>query len=169
MSGADHSDTAKLFKAAHRPQPGLEPTMICFDKVITVLLSDMASSGHQLIEHLRIGRCFVRRHRARVGAVIQSRGKEPASARQVPLLRHQYVDDLAILVDRSIQVDSAPGSFHIRFVGKPPITGHMPAGSSRVDQQRSKPLHPPKHCHVIDLDATLGQQFFHVSVDIPGF
>jgi hypothetical protein len=34
----------------------------------------------------------------------------------------------------------------------------MPAGSSRVDQQRSEPLHPPKRCHVIDVDATLGQQ-----------
>jgi hypothetical protein len=53
--------------------------MICFDAVIAVLLSEMARSGHQLIEHPRIGRCLVRRHRTRVAAVIQSPTKEPAS------------------------------------------------------------------------------------------
>jgi hypothetical protein len=103
-----------------------------------------------------------------VAAVIQSPAKEPASGRQIPLLGHQYVDDLAILVDRSIQVDPAPGNLHIRFIGKPPITGNVPAGSSRVDQQRSEPLHPTVNGHVIDRDAAFGQQLFDVSVDIPG-
>jgi hypothetical protein len=90
--------------------------MICFDQVIAVLLGEMAGSGHQLVEHTRIGRCFVRRHRARVCAVIESLGKELAGGRQVTILRHQYVDDLAILVDRPVQVDPAPGNLHIRFV-----------------------------------------------------
>ena len=98
----------------------------------------------------------------------QSPGKEPASGRHVPLLRHQYVDELAILVNRSVEVDPAPGNFHIRFVSTPPITGNVPAGSSRVDQQRSEPLHPAIHSDVIDRDAAFGQQFFDVSVDIPG-
>src|SRR5205085_8330231 len=98
VSGADHSGGAQLFEAAYRPQPSLESPMICFDKVIAVLLGEMAGSGHQLVEHTRIGRCFVRRHRARVAAVIESPGKEPASGRQVPLVRDQYVDDLAVLV-----------------------------------------------------------------------
>src|SRR5437763_7398648 len=79
VSGTDHSGRTKLFKAAHRPQSSLESPMICFEAVITVLLSEMASSGHQLIEHTRIGRCLVRRHRTRVAAVIQSPTKEPAS------------------------------------------------------------------------------------------
>jgi hypothetical protein len=34
VSGADHSGRAKLFEAAHQPQPSLEPPMICFDNVI---------------------------------------------------------------------------------------------------------------------------------------
>jgi hypothetical protein len=33
VSGADHSGGAKLFEAAHRPQPSLESPMICFDEV----------------------------------------------------------------------------------------------------------------------------------------
>ena len=46
--------------------------MICFDEVVAVLLGEMAGSGHQLVKHARIGRCFVRGHRARVGALIES-------------------------------------------------------------------------------------------------
>ena len=34
VSGADHPGGAKLFEAAHRPQPGLESPIICFDRVI---------------------------------------------------------------------------------------------------------------------------------------
>jgi hypothetical protein len=134
VSGADHSGRTKLFEAAHRPQSSLEPTMICFDQVIAVLLGEMAGSGHQLVKHPRIGRCLVRRHRARMAAVIKSPGKEPTGGRQVPLLRHQDVDDLAVLVDRSVQVGLPPGNLHIRFVCTPPITGYMPARSSHVDQ-----------------------------------
>ena len=103
VSGADHSGRAQLFEAAHRPQSSLESPMICFDAVIAVLLGEMTGSGHQLVGYTRVGRCFVRRHRARVGAVIESPGKEPASGCRVPLLRHQYVDDLAVLVDRPVQ------------------------------------------------------------------
>jgi len=109
VSRADHPDRAKLFKAAHRPQPSLESTMISFDEVIAVLLSDMASSRHQLIEHPRIGRCFVRGHRAGVGAVIESPGKEPTGGRQVPLLGHKYVNDLATLIDRSVPAQAPSG------------------------------------------------------------
>src|SRR5947209_19319462 len=85
VSGADDSGRAKLFEAAHRPQPSLESPMICFDKVIGVLLGDVAGSGHQLVEHTRIGWCSVRRHLARVCAVIEGLGEEPAGGRQVPL------------------------------------------------------------------------------------
>ncbi len=152
VSGANHSSKTKLFEAAHRPQSRLESPMICFDNIIAVLLSEMASSGHQLIQHTRIGRCLVRRHRARLAAVIQSPGKEPTSGCQVPLLRHQDIDDLAILVGRSLQVDPPPGNLHIRFIGKPPITRHMPAGPGRVDQQRSEPLHPAINGYMVDSD-----------------
>jgi hypothetical protein len=100
--------------------------------------------------------------------VIESLGEEPAGGRQVPLLGHQDVDDLAILVDRPVQVDPAPGNLHIRFVDTPPITCNVSAGSCRVDQQRSEPLHQAVDGHMIDLDAPFCQQLFDVAVDIPG-
>jgi hypothetical protein len=50
-------------------------------------------AGTSSSEHTRVGRCFVRRHRARVAAVIESPSEEPTGGRQVPLLGYQYVDD----------------------------------------------------------------------------
>ena len=43
----------------------------------------------------------------------------------------------------------------------------MPAGSNRVDQQRSEPLHPAVNGHMIDLDPALGHQLFDVSIRQP--
>jgi hypothetical protein len=49
MSCADHSRGVQPFKTTHRPQPGLQTTMICFDGVICILLHDVASGGQQFI------------------------------------------------------------------------------------------------------------------------
>jgi hypothetical protein len=54
VTGTDHTGRAEPLQTVHRPQPGLEPTMIGFDRVIGVLLHDVASAGQQLIEHTRV-------------------------------------------------------------------------------------------------------------------
>lgn len=43
----------------------------------------------------------------------------------------------------------------------------MPAWTCRLRQQRRKTLHPTKDADVIDSDATVGQQFFNVTVGEP--
>ena len=40
----------------------------------------------------------------------------------------------------------------------------MPAGAGSLGQQRREPLHPPVHADVVDLYATLSQQFLDVAV-----
>jgi hypothetical protein len=40
----------------------------------------------------------------------------------------------------------------------------VPAGPGRIHQQRGKPLHPPEDRDVLDLDATLSQQFIDISI-----
>jgi hypothetical protein len=84
VSGVDHPGGAKLFEAAHRPQRSLESPMICFDAVIGVLLGDVTGGRHSLVERTGMGRCSVRRHLVRVGAVIESLGEEPAGGLWVP-------------------------------------------------------------------------------------
>jgi hypothetical protein len=55
VPGSDHSCAAELFEPTHRSQSGFQPSGIGFDRVVSVLLGDMAGSGHQLVEHPRVG------------------------------------------------------------------------------------------------------------------
>ena len=43
----------------------------------------------------------------------------------------------------------------------------MSAGAGRVGQQRCEPLHPPVHGHVVDFDATLGEELLHIAIGEP--
>ena len=45
VPGTDDSGRVEPFQAAHRPQPGLEPAVIGLDRVVRVLLHDVACSG----------------------------------------------------------------------------------------------------------------------------
>jgi hypothetical protein len=96
--------------------------------------------------------------------MVECLGEGPVSGREIPFLRHEHVDDLAELVDRPVQRDSLSGHFGVSLVDEPLIAGSVPAGSCRVDQQWSEPLHPPEHGHVINGEAAFGQQFFDVAV-----
>ncbi len=78
-----------------------------------------------------------------------------------------HVDDLPELVDRPVQIDPPSGDFYIGLVYEPPVTGAMPAGPGRVDQQRGEPLHPAIDRDMVYLDAALGEQLFHVAVGQP--
>jgi hypothetical protein len=70
VSSADHADRAEPFEATHRPESALEPTMIRLDRIIPVLLHDVAHGRQQLIEYPRVGRCW---------SVLTSLGREPCS------------------------------------------------------------------------------------------
>ena len=52
------------------------------------------------------------------------------------------IDDLAVLVDRPIQMDPAPSNFDIALVDEPPITRRVTARLGRSNWQRSELLHP---------------------------
>jgi hypothetical protein len=43
----------------------------------------------------------------------------------------------------------------------------MPTEPGCVDQQRREPLHPPIQGHVVDLAATLGEEFLEARYDNP--
>jgi hypothetical protein len=138
--------------------------MIGFDRIICVLLDDMARGGQQLVKHSRVGRRPVRGHLARAWAVLKRAGEEPAGGRQIPLPRDQDVNDLPVLVDRPVQIDPSPGDLDVGLVHEPPVTWRVPTRSGRVDQQRGEPLHPAIDGDVVYLDAPFGQQLLHVAI-----
>jgi hypothetical protein len=85
-------------------------------------------------------------------AEVERAGEKPAGGREIPFLRDEDVDDLTELVSRPVQIDPSSGDFDVCLIHEPSITGRVPAGSCRVDQQRCEPLRPPVHAHMIDLD-----------------
>jgi hypothetical protein len=84
VPGTDHARRAEPFQPAHGAESRLEPTVICLNRVIRVLLDDVARSGQHLVEHTRVSRGSVGAHLGRAGAVRQSAGEEPASGREIP-------------------------------------------------------------------------------------
>ena len=100
VSGADHSCRAEPCEPAHRSQPGFQPPMVGFNRVVGVLLGDVVRGRQQLTQHAGVGRCPVRAHLAGPRRVSQCLGEEPAGGRQVGLGRDQDIDDLPELVHR---------------------------------------------------------------------
>jgi hypothetical protein len=140
--------------------------MISFDRIVRILLGDMARGRYQLLDHSRIRGSLIGGHFARAWAVFEGTGEEVAGGRQIPLLRSHHIDDLAVLVDRTIQIHPVPGDLHICLVHEPAISRDMPTGTCRIDQQRGEPLHPPIDRHVIHRDAPFRQQLLHVAIGL---
>jgi hypothetical protein len=76
-------------ESAHRPQPGFQPPVICFDRVARVPLDAMQALGHHLPKDPRIGRTPVGGHLFRGRAGAQCPGEEPPGGRQVAPLGQQ--------------------------------------------------------------------------------
>jgi hypothetical protein len=89
----------------------------------------------QLLEHPRVGGRAVSGDLDRGRPVIKGAGEESASGGQIPLLGDHDVNDLAELVDRSVQIDPPTADLDVRFVDKPTIAWGVPAESGRINQQ----------------------------------
>jgi hypothetical protein len=62
------------FQAAHRPQPGLQPSVIGLDRIVRVALDGVQSGGDQPVQDPRIGRAR---------SVVTSAGTVPARSARV--------------------------------------------------------------------------------------
>jgi hypothetical protein len=96
-----------------------------------------------------------------------ARLKNRRAALRVSLRGDEHVDDLSELVDGSVDVAPLAGDLHIRLVDLPAVADSMAARLGGVGQQRGEAEHPPVDSHVVDLDATLGEQFLDVTVGQP--
>jgi hypothetical protein len=71
-----------------------------------------------------------------------------------------------VLVDGAIDVAPLAADFHVGLIDSPTITDRVSTGPC-VDQQRGETLDPAVDGHVIDVDASLGEEFFDVAVRQP--
>ena len=76
---------------------------------------------------------------------------------KVAALGQQYLSDLAVLVDCTVQMRPPAAHLDVCLVGEPPITRHVAARPCRLGELAREPLHPPVHCDVIDGNAALGE------------
>lgn len=100
-----------LFQAAHRPEPGLQPPVICLDRVVRVLSDGVQRRGDQLVKHPRIDGRAVGRDLGRDRARAQRPGEEAPGCRQVTAPRQQDVNDLAMLIDSPVEIGPFTGDF----------------------------------------------------------
>jgi hypothetical protein len=71
------------FQSAHRPEPGFQPPVICFDRVVRVLLDGVQGRGNQFVKHPRVGRGTVGGDLDRDRAGPQRAAEEAPGGRQV--------------------------------------------------------------------------------------
>ena len=122
------------------------------------------AEGDQFVEHPWIDRSTIGRDLGRGCACVQRPGEETPGSGQVTPCRQQDVDDLAVLVDRPVEISPCVSDLHIGLVDEPPVTGGVAARPRGLDELRGESLYPPVDGDVIHGDATLSQQLFDVAV-----
>jgi hypothetical protein len=80
VRGGDDLRRAMPLQAPHRPEPGFQPSVICLDRVIRILLNDVQRRGNQLVEDLRVNRSAVGRGLDRDGSGSQRLTKKRRAA-----------------------------------------------------------------------------------------
>jgi hypothetical protein len=129
---------ATRLQPAHRSQPVLEPAVSGLDRVVSVLLGVVPGRRPQLIQYAGIDRRgvgddFSRDHLE----CAQRSGEEPAGRRSVPAGRDQHVDNLAVLINRPVDVAPEAVDLHVGLIDEPPAARRVPGEASGLGQQWS--------------------------------
>jgi hypothetical protein len=90
--------------------------------------------------------------------------KNRRAARQVAARGQQHIDDLAVLVDRPVQIGPSAGYPHVRLIDEPAVTRSVAAQAGSLDELGTEPLHPAIDVDVVHNDAALGQQLIDIAV-----
>ena len=130
VSGDHDPGAAVLLEPTHRYQPRLQAAVVGFDSVVSVRLGSVPGRWEQFLQHPRIGRCPVSNDCRRQLRRVDGPRKEPVHRRCIPPWGHLHVNDLAELVDRTVDGPPAAADLHIRLVHGPAISNTMTAGSA---------------------------------------
>src|SRR4051812_33203769 len=93
--------------------------------------------------------------------------EEPSCCSEIAPRGDEHIDDLTVLIDRSVDVSPFAGDLHVGLVDEPPVADRVSARSGRIGEEWREALHPPVDGDVIDLDPTLAEQLFDIAVGEP--
>ena len=94
----------------------------------------------------------------------QSRAEERPCSGDVSTAGDEDVDDLAVLVDSSVDVAPNAGDFDVGLIHEQARPDDTAARAGPVDRQRRETLRPPEQGDVIDLDAALREEFVEIAI-----
>jgi len=119
----------------------------------------------QVLQHGRVDRRLIGgdldgRDLGRADGLVE----EPTGGLGVSARGDEHVDDLPELVDRAVDIASAPSHLHICLVHRPSIPDGVSTWPGSLGQQGHEAQYPPIDRDVVDLDATLGEQFLDVAI-----
>jgi hypothetical protein len=139
--------------------------MVGFDPIVRVPRRVVERGGHELVNDRQQAPGPVCHDLDRLAMLAERRREEPSGCAGIAKCR--YVDDLAVLIDRPIDVPPPAGDLHRGLIDVPTVPERVATGPGCVGEERGKSLHPPLHGHVVDLDSPLGQELFDVAVGEP--
>jgi hypothetical protein len=110
VAGDDDPGVAVVLEAARRAQPRFQPAVVGLDVVVGIPVAAVPGGGEQLVEHDRVRRGPVGDDLDRPGSGRgDGTGEEPSGRGGVATWGDEYVDDLAVLVDRAVDIAPLPG------------------------------------------------------------
>jgi hypothetical protein len=99
--------------------------------------------GDQPVKHPRVHTRAVGRDLDRDRARAQRPDEETPHSRQITPRRQQNIYDLAMLIDRPVDIGPLAGDLQVGLIDEPPVTQSMPARPRSLDELRGEALHPP--------------------------
>ena len=138
--------------------------MVALDSVVGVLVGVVDDTNEELVDDPKQRRGQIRGDLVGSAVVVEHRGEEPAGCGGVGSRRDVQVDYPAVAVDGPVDVASASGDAEVGLVDEPAVPDVVTARMGGIDHQWGEALDPSVDGDVVDLDATLGQQFFDIAV-----
>ena len=120
----DDARCAVALQPARPPQPPLQPSMVGFDTIVRVLDRRVQRPRSEFTDCLRQHCGPIGDHLPGLTVITDHSRKEPSRSNSVAPLRHQHVNDLAIVIDGA--VDATPHARHLLHRFHRPTSGHRP-------------------------------------------
>ncbi len=165
MATGDDAGTARLLEPTHGIQPLFQVAVVALHSIVQVLRGPVLSVGNSRAERWRIAFGLVRRHSfRRYTRLVNSPLKERLRRSGVAPLRKVGVNDLAVLVNRPVDVGPRAGKPRVCLID-PPLDADGSSVSPRSFAEKwEEALNPAVDRTAVKDETSLGEPLHDISV-----